>query len=130
MVYVVGVDAVFDPDTVRNRNKLFTAMTRAKGWVRVSGAGPATQAFLAELAQAKANAPKLTFKYPNPNELQVMKRDLEESSIPKIKAERLLEQALSQARSEMTEDEIEHFIRAYTQGDRKRKHFGTDESFQ
>ena len=39
MVFVVGVDSVMSVPDVKRRNMLFTAMTRAKGWVRVSGVG-------------------------------------------------------------------------------------------
>ncbi len=45
-VYVVGVDALFTPYAGgRSRNILYTAMTRAKGWVKVSGVGPAATEF-------------------------------------------------------------------------------------
>ena len=40
MVYIAGADALFkNPDNVLARNKLFTAITRAKGWVLICGTG-------------------------------------------------------------------------------------------
>jgi superfamily I DNA and RNA helicase len=126
MVYILGVDACFDPDTVRNRNKLFTAMTRAKGWVRLTGVGEPTKKLQAEILAAKAKSPRLEFVYPNHSDLQIMRRDLEESAIPKARAEKLLEDALWQVRADMSEDEIDEFIREYTQGGRKRKQFEID----
>lgn len=64
IVYAVGVDALFDRVTRRKRNVLFTAMTRSKGWLRLTGVGPAAVAFLAELDLAKAKFPALEFIYP------------------------------------------------------------------
>lgn len=92
MVYVVGSDAVMFHADVRKRNMLFTAMTRAKGWVRVSGLGDQAKKCVAELKKAKENFPYIIFKYPGPDELKVMKRDLEESADRKLKARRMLEQ--------------------------------------
>lgn len=38
MIYIIGVDSVFvNPNHVVARNRLFTAMTRAKGWVTLTG---------------------------------------------------------------------------------------------
>src|SRR5690606_26178315 len=38
MVYIVGVDSIFEnKDYIIDRNKLFTAITRSKGWVVMSG---------------------------------------------------------------------------------------------
>ena len=40
MVYVVGLDRVAqNPDDISLRNQLFLAMTRARGWVTISGTG-------------------------------------------------------------------------------------------
>lgn len=40
MVYIVGANSVFnDNNDVIQRNRLFTAMTRSKGWVTISGIG-------------------------------------------------------------------------------------------
>jgi superfamily I DNA and RNA helicase len=93
MVYVVGVDALYPRPTVRQRNMLFTAMTRAKGWLRVTGFGSEAQGCVAEIQQAKQNFPHLVFNYPSPEALKVMQRDLEESESRRLKAERLIEQA-------------------------------------
>lgn len=38
MVYIIGADTVFiNRDNVILRNKLFTAITRTKGWVTITG---------------------------------------------------------------------------------------------
>lgn len=106
-VYVLGVDALFSSYAgVRERNMLFTAMTRAKGWVQVSGIGPWAAACKFEIDTALANFPYLKFKYPSDEELKIMKRDLTEKGIRKLRAERLLERALQ----DMEPDEIKRFI--------------------
>jgi superfamily I DNA and RNA helicase len=90
MVYVVGVDAVMTPCSVRNRNMLFTALTRAKGWVCVTGIGNEAAQCQEEMAKAKANYPFLVFEYPKPAEVKRMKRDLAEVADKRMKARRML----------------------------------------
>lgn len=51
-------------------------MTRAKGWLTVTGMGQAATAFVGELAVAKANFPSLKFTFPSEQDLVFMKRDL------------------------------------------------------
>ncbi len=107
MVYVIGVDALFASRAgVRERNMLFTAMTRAKGWVRVSGIGEWAAACKQEINTALANFPYLRFRYPSEEELKIMKRDLTTRGAKKSRSERLLEEVLQ----EMDPDEIKRFI--------------------
>lgn len=77
-VYIVGIDSLFYSPTPRSRNRAFTAMTRAKGWLYVTGVGAAASLFETELQTAKANCPNLQFAYPSPEQLVFMKRDLVE----------------------------------------------------
>jgi superfamily I DNA and RNA helicase len=86
-VYLVGIDALFYSPTPRNRNRAFTAMTRAKGWLHITGMEQAAEDFCAELTQAKSNFPDLVFRYPSPAEIVYMKRDLTEVSIADVDAE-------------------------------------------
>jgi len=107
MVYVVGLDALFASSAgPRERNMLFTAMTRAKGWVRMSGVGSAASICVAELDKALSEFPRLVFSYPSEEDLKVMKRDLEDKAALKLIAERALELAMM----EMTPGEIKNFI--------------------
>ncbi|MBS1956609.1 MAG: DEAD/DEAH box helicase [Cyanobacteria bacterium SZAS-4] len=78
MVYVVGTDALFQPqpDPI-SRNALFTAITRAKGWVRVTGLGDANCKWKTEIDMALLHAPKMKFRYPTKEELVVMERELQ-----------------------------------------------------
>jgi superfamily I DNA and RNA helicase len=75
-VYLVGVDALFERTTPKSRNRAFTAMTRAKGWLTITGIGAPAEAFARELKTAKGNFPTLKFIQPNAEDLVFMKRDL------------------------------------------------------
>ena len=102
MVYVVGVDALFiSTPGVRERNILFTAMTRAKGWVRVSGIGDEAKRCQEEIALALKNFPFLRFEYPSSEQLKIMQRDLAEKSALIQRAERMLD--------EMSPEDVEKF---------------------
>jgi superfamily I DNA and RNA helicase len=117
MVYVVGVDALFAAGaSVRERNILFTAMTRAKGWVRVSGIGEAAEVCRDEVENALDHFPYLQFEYPSPEQLKIMRRDLAEKAIRKQRAERALNRALR----ELSPEEIKRFIdqRSIIKGDK------------
>lgn len=107
MVYVVGCDAVISKYTPRKRNMLFTALTRAKGWVRLSGVSPDNLLLEKEVTMAKANFPCLIFEYPGPDYLKVMKRDLAEAADRKLKARRLMEQF----EEEFSDEEIEAYFK-------------------
>lgn len=107
MVYVLGVDALYSTYAgVRERNVLFTAMTRAKGWVRVSGVGKSAAACEQEIDTALRNFPYLKFKYPDKEQLKIIRRDLAARAIRKQAAERKLDEVLD----EMGADEIRSFL--------------------
>lgn len=107
VVYVVGVDALYSSYAgVRERNMLFTAMTRTKGWVRVSGIGSAAEICRQEIETALSNFPYLRFNYPSKQELKIMKRDLAEKTIRKQKLERMLDDVSK----EWTQEEITRYL--------------------
>ena len=76
MVYVINAQDCFDsflPRYVaRVRNRLFTAITRSKAWVRVLGVGEAMSALKAEFEKAKAEQFALHFRYPTEEERKTM----------------------------------------------------------
>lgn len=107
MVYVVGVDALFASyASVRERNMLFTAMTRAKAWVRLSGIGDGAAICKEETSVSLQNSPYLRFTYPSEEELKIMRRDLAEKAVRKLKVERMLDKVLE----EMSVEEVKRFI--------------------
>ncbi|HFI0626279.1 TPA: DEAD/DEAH box helicase [Streptococcus suis] len=80
MVYVMNAQDCYDSfnelQTVRNR--LFTAMTRSKGWVRVTGVGEKMDLLSKEYNLVRENNFDLHFYYPNKEELaliQTINRD-------------------------------------------------------
>lgn len=65
MIYILGVDSVFaNPNHVVARNRLFTAMTRAKGWVTLTGSEDLSS-LKDELNSLKNNGFKLNFTQPS-----------------------------------------------------------------
>ena len=76
MVYVINAQDCFDAllprDVARVRNRLFTAITRSKAWVRVLGVGKAMSALKAEFEKAKAENFALHFRYPTEDERKTM----------------------------------------------------------
>lgn len=83
-VYLLGIDAIFFEPSPRERNRAFTAMTRAKGWLYVTGVGESANVFAEELRLAKQNFPELVFTYPTPEQLVFMKRDLVEIDLDEV----------------------------------------------
>jgi superfamily I DNA and RNA helicase len=107
-VYVVGIDALYSlTPSIRDRNLMFTAMTRAKGWITASGAGDSALAWVKEIEKAKLNFPSLKFRYPSSKELKIMKQDLKSSVSKKIRAEKMLDELLDN----MSTDDIERFLK-------------------
>ncbi|MDR0535167.1 MAG: ATP-binding domain-containing protein [Puniceicoccales bacterium] len=83
MVYVINAQDCYDAFLPRNvalvRNRLFTAITRSKAWVRVLGVGKTMAALKAEYEKAKAANFALHFRYPTEGErktMQTVNRDM------------------------------------------------------
>lgn len=66
-------------------------MTRAKGWVRLSGVGRAAEELQQEIQKAKDNCPYLRFTYPAPDQLELMHRDLSSDAALTAEQERYLD---------------------------------------
>lgn len=79
VVYACGVDALSSHlKTRKGRNKVFTALTRAKAWARVSGVQPAATPIVEEVRSALRNSPYFEFEYPDPRDIDVIERDRSE----------------------------------------------------
>ncbi|MEI8617386.1 ATP-binding domain-containing protein [Pseudoalteromonas sp. B193] len=75
-VYAIGLDALFPIRNTRSgRNKIFTAFTRTKAWLKVSGIGSRVEGFFSEIKQSIANSPSLRFTVPDTEKI---KRDHDE----------------------------------------------------
>jgi superfamily I DNA and RNA helicase len=79
VVIVLGCDAV--PLKIRTgRNRLFTAFTRTKGWLRITGTAHQFKKLKNEIERAMKLAPEMHFKMPSPAEIETIQRDLSEKN--------------------------------------------------
>lgn len=83
MVFVVGCDVLEHEKNNRNmRNRVFTAFTRAKAWLKISGLGIEKHSIWSEVNEVKNNQFQLEFTY---RPTHVIERDLDEISVKKAK---------------------------------------------
>lgn len=92
-VYVIGCEVLFYNPNIRNRNLLFTAMTRTKGWLSMSGLGAPAEQLFSEIKKAKNNFPSLKFTYPDAKLLRSIELDLFKKENPEdeLKIKNLLD---------------------------------------
>jgi len=82
MVYVINANDCYTAwrgQIARVRNRLFTAITRSKAWVRVCGVGKNMKKLEKEFIDLKQNQFELEFKYPTEGErqeLNIVNRDM------------------------------------------------------
>lgn len=77
-VIVIGTDGAV-LRTRQGRNRLFVALTRTKGWLRLFGChNKQYQSLIQEIQSVTRNTPKIAFNMPNMTELNTIQRDLEE----------------------------------------------------
>lgn len=106
-VVAVGIDAV-ETKMRDGRNKIFTAFTRSKAWLRVSGIMPEASSIITELRTAIANSPYIRFTMPNLKEIDTIQRGF---SKKQAAARAAREQYLKQLRAAgFSEEEIEEEI--------------------
>lgn len=75
MVYVVDAQyAAQDFNAVTRRNKLFTAITRSRAWVRILGHGPLMHLMAAEIQKVQINDYHLRFTIPTEPDLAKLRR--------------------------------------------------------
>lgn len=77
LVYVIGCD-VFnrDKENIIMRNKIFTAFTRSKAWLKVTGVGENFLSLQEEINKTIENFPFFKFIYPNKDSVKEHQRDL------------------------------------------------------
>lgn len=93
MVYIINAQRCINSLVPRSdRNALFTAITRSKGWVRIMGYGEEMNTLCEEFEEIKKNDFKLHFEhYPTAEEREEMvlnNKDLEEYYLKDIQASR------------------------------------------
>jgi superfamily I DNA and RNA helicase len=78
-VYVIGTDTfAVNKDNIVERNKLFTAFTRSKAWLTITGCTDNTNVLLNEINLALEKIPRLEFIYPG--DVKTLRRELAEES--------------------------------------------------
>jgi len=90
IVFVIGIDAIYqDRKTRKGRNKIFTAFTRTKCCLHISGIKEEAQYFYDEITKTLDDYPKLKFIQPAKELVETIQRDLNDKSknIKNIKKE-------------------------------------------
>jgi superfamily I DNA and RNA helicase len=91
MVYVADAQyCASGLELARRRNILFTAMTRSRAWVRVTGFGPEMQRLKAELDEVANHDWRLDFRYPTKEQIQkihLLHQDMPADQKEKVEAD-------------------------------------------
>ncbi|RXE47296.1 DEAD/DEAH box helicase [Chromohalobacter israelensis] len=99
-VFAAGIDAIYAEKEKRSgRNKLFTAFTRTKAWLKVSGMGKEARFFFSEIQKSIENSPSLIFRVPDTHEIETIQRDLADKPQEMVKLQDLFSQLLEQGYS-------------------------------
>jgi superfamily I DNA and RNA helicase len=115
MVYIINAqDCASGWDktaTALVRNRLFTAITRSKAWVRVLGIGPNMDMLIREWAALRNNEYKLRFNYPteeDKKELRVINKELQGKGRNRRRTVKMQREQLLQAveRGEVDPDQL------------------------
>ena len=107
-VIAIGIDAL-DVRLRDGRNKIFTAFTRSKAWLRVSGIVPGASPIIKELRVAIKNSPRILFTMPNLAAIETIQRGF---SKKQATARAARDQYLKQLRAAgFSEEEIEEEIK-------------------
>nr|VFJ97164.1 MAG: Superfamily I DNA and RNA helicases [Candidatus Kentron sp. LFY] len=90
MVYILNAQDCYGAfgNVAGVRNRLFTAITRSKAWVRVLGVGKDMQALRREFESVKNNDFRLRFRYPTEEErkkLTIVNRDMTGAELHKVR---------------------------------------------
>lgn len=112
MVYVMGAEYCHGGwGLIRRRNILFTAITRSKTWVRVSGIGKNMDALCKEWTKVQSHRFQLAFTVPSAQELTALRRihrDRTEDEIQRVESSRQSLEEIIQLieREEMTLEDL------------------------
>ena len=81
IVFITAFDSLFDyVDPIENRNKAFTAISRAKAMLRISGIGPNMLRAEREINSILADGGQLIFPFPNMDELAIRRLDASQTT--------------------------------------------------
>ena len=102
LVFVIAVEdgeteGEVSRDLVRRRNFLFTAITRAQGWVRISGVGKKALLVKREFEKLKDKGFKFHFRYPSREDidrLKTIRADIKKEDAFGVRGQKALEHAM------------------------------------
>jgi superfamily I DNA and RNA helicase len=70
IIYVMSVEYIYHYlEFVYARNSIFTALTRTKGWCRITGCGDSMDRASIEIKSILNNLPRFVFTYPDPEKI-------------------------------------------------------------
>ena len=76
-VLAIGINAIHPMrNSLTGRNRIFTAFTRAKVWLRISGVGQHSALFLKEVGVSLEHSPRLDFPFPDLKQVSLLQRDV------------------------------------------------------
>ena len=112
MIFVVGCDvAELEKDNRTMRNKLFTAFTRAKAWLKISGVQFEDSSLVREIKTIKEKNFVLDFIY---KDAPIIQRDLDSVNEKKATKRKLISELIDKAKSlGLNDDEIHEMIKNY-----------------
>lgn len=108
LVFVIGCD-VFEKekDSIKMRNRIFTAFTRSKGWLKISGINIEDDQLVSEIDRVKSNNLKLIFEY---QEAKIIKRYREDYNKSHLQIEKLAQEL---SKLNVTAEEYQELINKY-----------------
>ena len=81
LVFIIATDYLYGyVDEIERRNRAFTAFSRSKAWLRLSGSGEVMSRVAVELNAILANVPHLRFVFPNMDDIRIRKLDAAETT--------------------------------------------------
>lgn len=101
MVYIINAQDCHAStyNLARLRNRLFTAITRSKAWIRVLGVGANMQSLVEEYERLKSHKFHLRFRYPTAEEreqLRIVHKDMSKKALEHLrKRDKILSDLLS-----------------------------------
>ncbi len=112
MVFVIGCDAVeSEKDNKTMRNKLFTAFTRAKAWLKVTGVKISDSSITKEIQTIKDKNFVLDFIY---KDAPIIQRDLDSANEKKAAQRKLISNMIEEAKKMgLNDDDIKEMISGY-----------------
>ena len=118
VVYVVNADyCISGPELIKKRNAIFTAITRSKAWVCITGVGDEMEQLMDEINECRSNNYHLQFKVPTDEQIRKMRRVHRELSHNDHKARKIIDELKKMITSGELNEEYLQELGKFTQYD-------------